>query len=94
VASQYSYPGSSPGQVMWNLWWIKWHWDTFHPSSECFGFPLQLFHQLLQTHHHHHHHPRRNKRNGGQRAKNSLTTPQGTEPTNQITSPDSTDSVL
>jgi hypothetical protein len=26
-------PGSSPGQVMWDLWWTKWHWGRFSPSS-------------------------------------------------------------
>jgi hypothetical protein len=22
-------PGSNPGQVMWDLWWTKWHWGMF-----------------------------------------------------------------
>jgi hypothetical protein len=26
-------PSSSPGQVMWHLWWTKWHWDRFPPNS-------------------------------------------------------------
>jgi hypothetical protein len=26
-------PGSSLGQVMWNLWWTKWHWGRFSPST-------------------------------------------------------------
>jgi hypothetical protein len=26
-------PGSSPRQFMWNLWWTKWHWDRFSPST-------------------------------------------------------------
>jgi hypothetical protein len=26
-------PGSIPGQVMWNLWWIKWYADRFPPST-------------------------------------------------------------
>jgi hypothetical protein len=26
-------PGSSPGQVMWDLWWTKWHWGRFFPST-------------------------------------------------------------
>jgi hypothetical protein len=26
-------PGSSPGQVMWDLRWIKWHWSRFSPST-------------------------------------------------------------
>jgi hypothetical protein len=28
----------SGGQSMWDLWWTKWHWDSFFP--EYFGFPL------------------------------------------------------
>jgi hypothetical protein len=24
-------PGSGPGQVMWDFWWTKWHWDWFSP---------------------------------------------------------------
>jgi hypothetical protein len=26
-------PGSSPGQVMWDLWRTKWHWGRFSPST-------------------------------------------------------------
>jgi hypothetical protein len=26
-------PGSSPGQVMWDLWWTKWHSGRFSPST-------------------------------------------------------------
>jgi hypothetical protein len=26
-------PGSSPGQVMWDLWWTKWRWGGFSPST-------------------------------------------------------------
>jgi hypothetical protein len=26
-------PGSSPGQVMWDLWWTKWHWGRFSPGT-------------------------------------------------------------
>jgi hypothetical protein len=26
-------PGSIPGQVMWDLWWAKWHWGGSSPSS-------------------------------------------------------------
>jgi hypothetical protein len=22
-------PSSSPGKVMWDLWWTKWHWGRF-----------------------------------------------------------------
>jgi hypothetical protein len=41
--------GSSPGQVMWDLWWTKWHWGQVF--SEYFGFPCQFsFHQILRTH--------------------------------------------
>jgi len=21
--------GSIPGQFIWDLWWTKWHWDSF-----------------------------------------------------------------
>jgi hypothetical protein len=24
--------GSSPGQLVWDLWWTKWHWSRFSPS--------------------------------------------------------------
>jgi hypothetical protein len=34
-------PGSSPGYSVWDLWWIKWHWDRY------FGFPLSIsFHRV------------------------------------------------
>jgi hypothetical protein len=23
---------SGPGQVMWDLWWTRWHWGKFSPS--------------------------------------------------------------
>jgi hypothetical protein len=26
-------PGSNPGQITWDLWWTKWHWDRFSPST-------------------------------------------------------------
>jgi hypothetical protein len=26
-------PGSIPGQVMWDLWWTKWHLDRFTQSN-------------------------------------------------------------
>jgi hypothetical protein len=35
LASQCWSPGSRPGQSMWDLWSIKWHWDRF-PSSSLF----------------------------------------------------------
>jgi hypothetical protein len=25
-------PSLNPGQVMWDLWWTKWHWGRFSPS--------------------------------------------------------------
>jgi hypothetical protein len=49
-ASHRGDPGSSTGQVMWDLWLTKWHWGRF---SEYFGFPCQFsFHRLLHIHHH------------------------------------------
>jgi hypothetical protein len=52
-ASHRGGPGSRPGQSVWDLWWTKWHWDTFF--NEFFGFPLSVssFHQrsiLLYLH--------------------------------------------
>jgi hypothetical protein len=32
-ASQSGGPGSSLGQVMWDLWWTKWHWGRFSPNT-------------------------------------------------------------
>jgi hypothetical protein len=26
-------PGFAPGQSMWDLWWTKWHWSRFSPST-------------------------------------------------------------
>jgi hypothetical protein len=26
-------PGSTPGLVMWDLWWTKWRWGRFSPST-------------------------------------------------------------
>jgi hypothetical protein len=44
--------GSSPGLVMWDLWWTKWRWGRFF-FPEYFGFPCQSsFHQLLHNHSH------------------------------------------
>jgi hypothetical protein len=31
--------GRVHAQVMWDLWWTKWHWDRF--ISESFSFPCQ-----------------------------------------------------
>jgi hypothetical protein len=25
--------GSSPGLILWDLWWTKWRWSTFSPST-------------------------------------------------------------
>jgi hypothetical protein len=48
-ASHRGGPGSSPGQVMWNLWWTVALEQVF---SEYFGFPCQFsFNQLFRTHH-------------------------------------------
>jgi hypothetical protein len=33
MASHRGDPGSIPGQVMWDLWWTKWHWGKFSPST-------------------------------------------------------------
>jgi hypothetical protein len=32
-------PGSSPGQVMWDFWWTKWHSSRF---SRGLRFPLPI----------------------------------------------------
>jgi hypothetical protein len=31
--SQRGGPGSTPGQVMWDLWWTKWQWGRFSHST-------------------------------------------------------------
>jgi hypothetical protein len=33
--------GSSPGLVMWDLWWTKWRWGRFSPSTSV---PLANLH--------------------------------------------------
>jgi hypothetical protein len=33
LASHRGGPGSSPGLVMWELWWTKWRWGRFSPST-------------------------------------------------------------
>jgi hypothetical protein len=33
LASHLGGPGSSPGLVMWDLWWTKWRWGRFSPSA-------------------------------------------------------------
>jgi hypothetical protein len=29
LVSHHGVPGVSPGQVIWDVWWKKWHWDGF-----------------------------------------------------------------
>jgi hypothetical protein len=39
-------PGFALGSIQWDLWWTKWHWDSFF--SESFGFPVSIsFHRGL-----------------------------------------------
>jgi hypothetical protein len=33
LASHRGGPVSNPGLVMWDLWWKKWHWGRFSPST-------------------------------------------------------------
>jgi hypothetical protein len=40
MASHPGGPGSNPGVVMWDLWWTKWRWGRFSPSTR---FPLPIF---------------------------------------------------
>jgi hypothetical protein len=35
-ASHHGGPGSSPGQVMWDLWLTKWYWGRCSPSTSVF----------------------------------------------------------
>ena len=35
-----TWEGSIPDQAMWDLWWIKWHWDRFSSPSTS-GFSCQ-----------------------------------------------------
>jgi hypothetical protein len=32
-ASHSSGPCSVPGQVIWDFWWINWHWGRFSPNT-------------------------------------------------------------
>jgi hypothetical protein len=50
LASHRGGPGPSPGLVMWDLWWTKWCWGRFSPST---WLPLPMF--ILQILHNHHH---------------------------------------
>jgi hypothetical protein len=50
--------GSSPGQVMWDLWWTKWYWGRFSPgisvssvnshSTDCSTFIIICHPGLVQ----------------------------------------------
>jgi hypothetical protein len=33
LASHRGGPGSKPSLVMWDLWWTKWRWGRFSPST-------------------------------------------------------------
>jgi hypothetical protein len=41
LASHLGDPGSSPGQVMWDLWWTKRHWGRF-PRSTSVSLPILI----------------------------------------------------
>jgi hypothetical protein len=47
--------GSRPGQSMWYLWWIKWHWDRFFSDFFLF-FPVNIIPLWHSTHTHTHTH--------------------------------------
>jgi hypothetical protein len=36
LASHHGNSGLISGQVMWGLWWKKWRWDRFSPSTSVF----------------------------------------------------------
>jgi hypothetical protein len=40
-------PGSKPGLVIWNLWWTKWHWGRFSPSTSV--SPVNLHSNNIST---------------------------------------------
>jgi hypothetical protein len=40
LASHRGGPGSSPGLVMWDLWWTKWRWGSF---LRVLRFPLPIY---------------------------------------------------
>jgi hypothetical protein len=48
LASNSGDQGSSPGQVMWDLWWTKWHWGRFSRSTSV----SSATHSTDCTHHH------------------------------------------
>jgi hypothetical protein len=35
--------GSIPDEFMWDLWWTKWHWDTFLPIYLRFSTALAFY---------------------------------------------------
>jgi hypothetical protein len=39
------------GHVTWDLWWTKWHWARFSPSTSV-SLANHSTHPLLHTHHH------------------------------------------
>jgi hypothetical protein len=40
-------PGSNPGLVMWDLWWIKWRWGRFFPNTSV--SPANLYSAHFST---------------------------------------------
>jgi hypothetical protein len=34
-------PGSSPGLVVWDMWWTKWRWGKISPSTSV--SPVNLY---------------------------------------------------
>jgi hypothetical protein len=44
-------PGSIPGLVKWDLWWTRWRWGGFSPSTS--DSPASL-HSTKILHHHNH----------------------------------------
>jgi hypothetical protein len=40
-------PGSNPGLVKWDLWWTKWRWGRFSPSTSV--FPDNLHSTIFST---------------------------------------------
>jgi hypothetical protein len=39
--------GSKPGLVMWDLWWTKWRWGRFSPSTSV--SPANLYYTIFST---------------------------------------------
>jgi hypothetical protein len=44
-------PGSRPGQSMWDLWWIKWHWDRFFSEFFCFLLSISFHRRSPNSYH-------------------------------------------